>query len=83
MDEREVVEDPEQEGRFFERIEFGWRWDPRRRDDFLDGEIQKVELFYEGYPPSGNDLLLLPNRVFSFVFVDGVCSPVVQLLALY
>lgn len=67
IDVREVEEDRVQEGLFYERIEHDWRWDMRRRDDFLDDEIQKVQSFYKGYEPSGDDLLLLPDRVFSFV----------------
>jgi hypothetical protein len=41
--------------------------DLRRRDDFWEQEARKVKAWESGESPSGDDVLLLPCRVFAFV----------------
>lgn len=61
-----------------ERIEGDARWDILRKNDFFKEELQMQNWFNsKGVAPSGNDLLLLPDRVFGFVFRSrkwGECS---------
>lgn len=44
-------------------------WDAKMREEFLEDEEVKWQKWdREGEQPSGDDLLLLPDRVFAFVF---------------
>ena len=66
MDENEF-------GQFLERrmdaYDQDMAWDLRVTDDFMDTEIEKWQEWKKlGSHPSGDDLLLLPDRVFAFCF---------------
>lgn len=65
MDMREIEED--ETDPFEEKVEQDDIWDRRRRDDFIDGDELKLQPWPKGIEPSGEDLLLLPDRVFGFV----------------
>ena len=67
MDARGSEEDDDDVDPFQEHVENDWRWDVRRREDFLASETQNVVSFSKGSKPRGDDLLLLPDRVFGFV----------------
>lgn len=65
MDPRECEED--ETDPFEEKVEQDDVWDRRRRDEFINGDELKLFPWPRGIEPSGDDLLLLPDRVFGFV----------------
>ena len=65
MDLRECEED--ESDPFEEKVEQDNIWDKRRRDDFINGDELKQFPWPRDVEPSGDDLLLLPDRVFGFV----------------
>ena len=65
MDLRECEED--ETDPFEEKIEQDNPWDKRRRDDYINGDELKLYPWPREIEPSGDDLLLLPDRVFGFV----------------
>lgn len=65
MDLRECEED--ETDPFEEKVEQDDVWDKRRRDDFISGDELKLYPWPRGIEPSGDDFLLLPDRVFGFV----------------
>lgn len=65
MDLRECEED--ETDPFEEKVEQDNVWDKRRRDDYINGDELKLYPWPKGIEPSGDDLLLLPDRVFGFV----------------
>lgn len=65
MDLRECEED--ETDPFEEKIEQDNPWDKRRRDDYINGDELKLYPWPRETEPSGDDLLLLPDRVFGFV----------------
>ena len=65
MDPREIEED--ETDPFEEKVEQDDVWDRRRRDEFINADELKLYPWPKGIEPSGDDLLLLPDRVFGFV----------------
>ena len=65
MDSRECEED--ETDPFEEKVEQDDPWDKRRRDEYINGDELKLYPWPKEVEPSGDDLLLLPNRVFGFV----------------
>lgn len=65
MDLRECEED--ETDPFEEKVEQDDIWDKRRHEDFVNGDELKLFPWPRGVEPSGDDLLLLPDRVFGFV----------------